>query len=87
MYLICPPKFGIRIGIRIVCLIHRESKIAVGSIGPLLRLGPNVIADGQMDLYYTWVQLLHLCLLHVILQPLNSKAQKATVYSYSPLSL
>ena len=28
---------------------------------PLLRLGPNVITDGA--LFYTWVQVLHLCLL------------------------
>ena len=45
-------------------------------MGLLLRLGPNVITDGtfitpalgskcyyRWDLYYTWVQLLHLCLL------------------------
>ena len=43
-------------------------------MGPLLRLGPNVITDGtfitlgskcyyRWDLYYAWVHLLHLCLL------------------------
>ena len=42
-------------------------------MGPLLRLGPNVMTDGTFitlgsksyygwDLYYTWVHLLHLCL-------------------------
>ena len=32
-------------------------------MGLLLRLGPNVYY--RWDLYYTWVQLLHLCLQHI----------------------
>ena len=36
-------------------------------MGPLLRLGPNVIIDGTFitlgSIYYAWVHLLHLCLL------------------------
>ena len=45
-------------------------------IGPLLRLGSNVITDGT----FTWVQLLHLCLLqgllHVFVSPLLLPAFK-----------
>ena len=48
-------------------------------MGLLLRLGPNVITDGtfitfgsksyyRWDLYYAWVHLLHLCLLHGVIQ-------------------
>ena len=67
------------------CLILSRSQ----QMRPLLHLGPNVITDGtfimlgsqcyyRWDLYYAWVQLLHLCLVKAGWLLKNSR----TVYTF-----
>ena len=68
------------------------SKIMLLQMGPLLCLGPNAITDGtfmtlgskcyfRWDLYYTWVQLLHLCLLEPTVPIVNSVDLQYNVFS------
>ena len=62
-------------------LLRLGSKIMLLRMGLLLRLGPNVYY--RWDLYYTWVQLLHLCLQQSIVPErikCFSKVHKTCVY-------
>ena len=47
----------------------------LSQMGPLLHLGPKVITDG---IYYAWVHLSHLCLLHAT--PLDMVCQRPSTF-------